>query len=313
MQPNSRFKNSVRDSRNTARGIVYGCAAAVCYGTNPLGALFLYREGLSPESVLCYRFSTAVVLLAVLLFLNGGRAKSLREKFVVRKSEIPALAVLGVLFAACALTLYASFNYMDAGLASTLLFLYPLEVALIMGLFFKEKLTSKTGMAILFSLTGIGLLYRGGEGGAALSTVGLLLVFLSSFTYAIYIVVVNKADLKMGSVKLTFYVMIFCLLSLLLYSITLGSGLPPVLSTASAWGWAFMLGLVPSVLSLVLMAMAVKIVGSTPTAIMGGLEPLTAVMIGVCVFGETLTTRLVLGIILVLASVIVLAVKKKQV
>ncbi len=313
MQPNSRFKNSVRDSRNTARGIVYGCAAAVCYGTNPLGALFLYREGLSPESVLCYRFSTAVVLLAVLLFLNGGRAKSLREKFVVRKSEIPALAVLGVLFAACALTLYASFNYMDAGLASTLLFLYPLEVALIMGLFFKEKLTSKTGMAILFSLTGIGLLYRGGEGGAALSTVGLLLVFLSSFTYAIYIVVVNKADLKMGSVKLTFYVMIFCLLSLLLYSITLGSGLPPVLSTASAWGWAFMLGLVPSVLSLVLMAMAVKIVGSTPTAIMGGLEPLTAVMIGVCVFGETLTTRLVLGIILVLASVVVLAIKKKQV
>lgn len=311
MQPNSRFKNSVRDSRNTARGIVYGCAAAVCYGTNPLGALFLYREGLSPESVLCYRFSTAVVLLAVLLFLNGGRAKSLREKFVVRKSEIPALAVLGVLFAACALTLYASFNYMDAGLASTLLFLYPLEVALIMGLFFKEKLTSKTGMAILFSLTGIGLLYRGGEGGAALSTVGLLLVFLSSFTYAIYIVVVNKADLKMGSVKLTFYVMIFCLLSLLLYSITLGSGLPPVLSTASAWGWAFMLGLVPSVLSLVLMAMAVKIVGSTPTAIMGGLEPLTAVMIGVCVFGETLTTRLVLGIILVLASVVVLAIKKK--
>ncbi len=301
----------MRDSRNTARGIVYGCAAAVCYGTNPLGALFLYREGLSPESVLCYRFSTAVVLLAVLLFLNGGRAKSLREKFVVRKSEIPALAVLGVLFAACALTLYASFNYMDAGLASTLLFLYPLEVALIMGLFFKEKLTSKTGMAILFSLTGIGLLYRGGEGGAALSTVGLLLVFLSSFTYAIYIVVVNKADLKMGSVKLTFYVMIFCLLSLLLYSITLGSGLPPVLSTASAWGWAFMLGLVPSVLSLVLMAMAVKIVGSTPTAIMGGLEPLTAVMIGVCVFGETLTTRLVLGIILVLASVVVLAIKKK--
>jgi len=244
--------------------------------------------------------------------LNLKQGQTLREKFAVQKRELPVLAILGFLFACCALTLYASFNYMDAGLASTLLFLYPLEVAIIMAIFFKERLTAKIGVAIALSLAGIGLLYRGGEGGAALSTVGLILVFLSSLTYAIYIVVVNKADLKMGSLKLTFYVMIFCLLFLLLYSVTFGSGFPPVLPSASAWGWAFMLGFVPTVLSLVFMAKAVKIVGSTPTAIMGGLEPLTAVVIGVCIFGETLTTRLVLGIILVLASVVVLAIKKKQ-
>lgn len=193
----------------------------------------------------------------------------------------------------------------------TLLFLYPLEVALMMALIYKERLTAKTGAAIALSLLGIGLLYRGGEGGMPLSSIGLLLVFLSSFTYAIYIVFVNKANLQMGPLKLTFYVMIFCLLFLTLYSVSLGSGLPPLLQSPSSYGWALMLGFVPTVLSLVLMTKAVKIVGSTSTAIMGGLEPLTAVVIGVCVFGETLTIRLALGILLVLASVVVLAVKKK--
>lgn len=180
-----------------------------------------------------------------------------------------------------------------------------------MALIYKERLTAKTGAAIALSLLGIGLLYRGGEGGMPLSSIGLLLVFLSSFTYAIYIVFVNKANLQMGPLKLTFYVMIFCLLFLTLYSVSLGSGLPPLLQSPSSYGWALMLGFVPTVLSLVLMTKAVKIVGSTSTAIMGGLEPLTAVVIGVCVFGETLTIRLALGILLVLASVVVLAVKKK--
>jgi len=235
-----------------------------------------------------------------------------RNSFKIQKRDLLPLGILGFLFAFCALTLFAAFNYMDAGLASTLLFLYPLEVALIMGVFFKERLTARTGMAIALSLFGIGLLYRGGEGGEALSTMGLLLVFLSSLAYAIYIVYVNYAKLQMGPLKLTFYVMIFCLVFLTIYSITLGSGLPPVLLKPSSYGWALMLGFVPTVLSLVLMAKAVKIVGSTPTAIMGGLEPLTAVVIGVGIFDESLTTRLVFGILLVLASVVVLALKKKE-
>lgn len=292
------------------KGILFGCFAAICYGTNPLGALNLYPEGLSPESVLCYRFATAIVLLFLIQFFS--QRKNLKLAFAVKKRELLPLAILGVLFAVCAVALYAAFNFMDAGLASTLLFLYPLEVAVIMGLFFREKLTLKTAISIAISLLGIGLLYRGGEDGAALNATGLLLVFISSLTYAIYIVYLNKSNLVMSSVKLTFYVMIFCLLSLLLYSVTLGSGLPPVLKTANAWGWALMLGLVPTVLSLVFMAKAGRLVGSTPTAITGGLEPLTAVIIGVCVFGEVLTVRLAVGIMLILLAVTLLAVSKKN-
>ena len=110
---------------------------------------------------------------------------------------------------------------------------------------------------------------------------GLLLVFASSLSYAIYMVMANRINLQMGAVKMTFYAICFCLVFLLLYSVTLGSGLPPLFTQASSWGWGFMLGLVPTVLSLIFMVKAVKIIGSTPTAILGALEPVTAVTIGV--------------------------------
>ena len=288
--------------KSALKGFVFAAISAICYGTNPLGALHLYAQNYSPETVLFYRFFTAALLLMVVMLSKGSH-------FKISFREFRALVAFGFLFAASSLTYYASFKYMDAGLASTLLFLYPLEVSVLMAIFFKERIKIWTVLSIVISMAGIALLYRGGDG-ATLSSVGCLLVFLSSISYAIYMVMANRINLQMGSVKMTFYAICFCMFFLLLYSVTLGSGLPPLFTQASSWGWGFMLGLVPTVLSLIFMVKAVRIVGSTPTAILGALEPVTAVTIGVTVFAETLTTRIMAGIILILCSTILIAVKK---
>ena len=285
------------------KGFFFAALSAICYGTNPLGALNLYAQGYSPENVLFYRFFTAALLLFALIFAKGSH-------FKITLKEFGALVAFGFLFAVSSLTYYASFKYMDAGLASTLLFLYPLEVSVLMAIFFKEKIKAWTVVSIAVSMSGVALLYRGDDG-VPLSTAGLVLVFASSLSYAIYMVMANRINLQMGSVKMTFYAICFCLVFLLLYSVTFGSGLPPLFTQASSWGWGFMLGLVPTVLSLIFMVKAVKIIGSTPTAILGALEPVTAVAIGVLVFGEILTGRLVAGIILILGSVVLIAAKRK--
>lgn len=285
------------------KGFAFAALSAICYGTNPLGALHLYAQNYSPETVLFYRFFTAALLLFVVILAKGSH-------FKISFREFGALVAFGFLFAVSSLTYYASFKYMDAGLASTLLFLYPLEVSVLMAVFFKEKIKTWTIVSIAVSMAGVALLYRGGDG-VPLSTVGLMLVFVSSISYAIYMVMANRIKLQMGSVKMTFYAICFCLVFLLLYSVTLGSGLPPVFTQASSWGWGFMLGLVPTVLSLIFMVKAVKIIGSTPTAILGALEPVTAVTIGVLVFGEVLTGRLIAGILLILGSTVLIAAKRK--
>ncbi|SHM95056.1 Threonine/homoserine efflux transporter RhtA [Fibrobacter sp. UWR3] len=285
------------------KGFAFAALSAICYGTNPLGALHLYAQNYSPETVLFYRFFTAALLLFVVILAKGSH-------FKISFREFGALVAFGFLFAVSSLTYYASFKYMDAGLASTLLFLYPLEVSVLMAVFFKEKIKTWTIVSIAVSMAGVALLYRGGDG-VPLSTVGLMLAFASSISYAIYMVMANRIKLQMGSVKMTFYAICFCLVFLLLYSVTLGSGLPPVFTQASSWGWGFMLGLVPTVLSLIFMVKAVKIIGSTPTAILGALEPVTAVTIGVLVFGEVLTGRLIAGILLILGSTVLIAAKRK--
>ena len=249
------------------KGIICGILAAVCYGTNPLGALPLYEEGVNTSSVLFLRFSIATLILGVVMIAN-------RKSFAVTRGELTTMASLGALMAVSSLTYYQSFRYMDAGIASTILFVYPVMVAVIMATFFREKVTATTITSIVLALAGIGLLYRG-DAGISLSMTGVMLVMVSSLTYAVYIVIVNQSEIRMSIVKLTFYVLLICAMCLFAYSFTssdLHLMLPP---SPRAWFFACWLGLVPTVLSLLFMTIAVHEVGATPTAIMGALEPLT--------------------------------------
>lgn len=279
------------------RGTVCGIAAAVFYGTNPLGAMNLYADGISTNSTLFYRFGIAVIILGVMMAVQ-------RKSFALTRCELATLAILGVFMSTSSTTLYFSFNFMDVGIASTLLFVYPVMVAVIMATFFHEKVTAATVIAILLSLAGIALLNQTGDG-TSLSLWGVTLVMLSSLTYAIYIVVVNKSSLRMSSVKLTFYVLLFGLFTIYGYTLAMGETVQ-LLVTPKQWLYATQLALMPTVLSLVLMVIAVHDIGSTPTAIMGAIEPITAVAIVVIVFGENFTPRLAIGIVLILTAVLLI-------
>ena len=283
-------------------GVMCAILSAVCYGTNPFGALPLYEEGVNTATVLAHRFGLAVILLAVIMILK-------RIDFKVTRHEFKVLFSLGILFAASSITYYQSFHYMDAGIASTILFVYPVMVAVIMALFFRERVTAMTVVAIVMALAGIGLLYKGGSG-ASLSVVGIVLCVLSSLAYAVYIVVVNQSSIKMSSFKVTFYAMLVCEVTLILYSFTSPELHLHALPSARAWSFAVWLSVVPTILSLVFMTVAVNHVGATPTAILGALEPLTAVVIGVMVFGEQLTPRLIVGIMFILFAVMMVVLGK---
>ena len=272
------------------------------YGANPLGALPLYAEGINTCSVLFYRYAIAVAVLAVVMAVR-------RKPLAVSRRDLAIMAVLGVLFAASSLSLFMSFLFMGAGVASTLLFVYPVMVAVMMAVFFKERVTRSTVLAIALALTGVALLYKG-DGGKPLSGAGVSLVMVSSLTYALYIIIVNKSPLRMSSVKMTMYVLTFAVAVAVAMSFTDPANHLQLLHTPRQWGLALLLAVVPTVLSLLLMVIAVHDVGSTPTAIMGALEPVTAVVISVALFGELVTARLVIGIVFILAAVLLTVVGK---
>ncbi|WP_276803468.1 DMT family transporter [Odoribacter laneus] len=277
-----------------AKGYILGAIAAATYGMNPLFALPLYKTGMDPDSVLFFRYLFAIPLLGIMIKARG-------RNFKLKRKQILPLIIMGLLISISSLALFQSYNYMEAGIASTLLFVYPIMVALIMSFFFKEKLTIQTVLCILLALAGIGLLYKGGNG-ATLSLVGIGLVMASSLSYAIYIVGVNQSVLKdVATLKLTFYVLLFGL-TLFLVRVDFGVHLF-IVDKWYLWGNLLALAVFPTAISFLCTTRAVQYIGSTPTAILGALEPVTAVFFGVTIFGESLTPRLIGGILMIILAV----------
>ena len=279
---------------DSVKGYVLGVVAAASYGTNPLFALPLLGAGIDAYSVLFLRYFFAIPILALMMVARG-------RGFGLRRSQVVPLAVLGLLMAASSLTLYVSYDYIGAAIASTLLFIYPILVTVIMALLFHERVSATTVVCIVLATAGIGLLYRGGDG-AVLHPTGLLLVFLSALSYAIYLVAVNKGQMKqIPTLKLTLYVIVF---GLLLFAFRFQPSTFSVLSARPLlWVSAFCMALFPTAISLLCTSAAIQKIGSTPVAVLGAMEPVTAVAIAILIFHEALTVRLAVGMLLVIVSV----------
>lgn len=277
-----------------AKGYLLGAIAAATYGMNPLFALPLYETGMDPDSVLFFRYLFAIPLLGVMLKARG-------RTFRLKRGEVPPLLAMGLLVAVSSLTLFQSYNFMDAGIASTLLFVYPIMVALIMAFVFKEKLTLQTVLCIALALGGIGLLYKTADG-STLSLTGTALVMVSALSYAVYIVGINQSSLKhVATLKVTFYVLLFGV-TLFLRRILYGGDL--ILPEKwYLWGNLIALAVFPTAISFLCTTGAIQYIGSTPTAILGALEPVTAILFGITVFGERLTLRESLGLALIITAV----------
>ena len=166
---------------------------------------------------------------------------------------------------------------------------------------FREKLSPQTALCILLALAGIGLLFKGSDG-STLNITGTVLVMVSALSYAIYIVGVNRPVLKsVATLKVTFYVLLF---GLLLYVVRLDFGMAVhVPDKWYLWGNLLALAVFPTAISFLCTTSAIQYIGSTPTAILGALQPVTAVFFGAMIFGETLTLRICCGILSIIIAV----------
>ena len=295
-------------------GYVFAALAAASYGTNPVFAKPLYADGMNPDSVLLFRYAFGIALLGLLMIWNGWRRHNLSTAFRVSRHSLPQLVILGILMALSSLTLFLSYNYMPVGIASTLLFTYPILVAVIMTLVYHEPMSWLVVICLLLATSGVGMLCEQGETpldtsnlsnspwGVSPFMIGALLVLLSSLSYAIYLVGLNKTRVRtIASMPVTFYVLCFGFL-LFVWRICFG-GAFTLPQHGVMWLNLIALGLLPTVVSLLLTAWAIQRIGSTSTALFGALEPVTAVALGIIFLGESINLREFLGMVLIFVSV----------
>lgn len=276
------------------KGYVLAALAAGAYGTNPAFAVPLYDDGMNPVTVLLFRYGFCLPILAVMLLVR-------RRPIALRRREVLPVAVLGIMMAISSLTLFEAYNYMNAGVASTLLFIYPVLVAVLMSFFYHEPFRASTGLCLVIMGAGLLLLLRT-DGEVKLSAWGCTLVLLSSLTYALFLVMtnVNRTVQQIPTLRLLFWQFFFGM-AVFGFVFALGS---PVILPSHGWGWLNLvaLALLPSVISLGCTTEAIHCIGSTPTAIFGALEPLTAVALSVFLLGQTMSLREMAGGALILVA-----------
>ena len=263
---------------NNLKGFAFGLLTSATFGLIPLFTLPLMAKGMQFDSILFYRFLFAALALA-------GIMAAKKESFHADKRDIPVLILLGFFYTASAMFLFWGYNFMSAGIATTLHFTYPVFVTLIMLLFFREKTSWITLMAIVLAICGVARLSIGEEE-IRLSALGVFIVLLSALGYALYITTVNKflaggstSRLKMGGRKLSFVNLI-------------------------------LLAIVPTVISNITLVLAVHNIGGTLTAVLGAVEPITAVCVGILVFSEPFTPNLAVGILLIIIAVTMIILSK---
>lgn len=281
------------------KGYALAALAAAAYGTNPAFAIPLYEQGMNPNSVLFFRYLFGIPLIALVMAARG-------VPFRLSREEIGPTAILGILMAFSSLALFESYKYINSGIASTLLFVYPVMVAVMMIFFFHEKMRMSVVLCLVIMSVGLILLMKP-QGEITLSPFGCLLVMVSALTYALYIIFVNvsKVIKAIPTSKLLFYVLA-CGSAVYLAMIPLDNEftLP---TKESGWLNLTALAVIPTLLSLTCTTKAIQLIGSTPTAILGALEPVSAVLLSVTVLGQPLTPRDIAGgILIIIATTIVI-------
>ena len=282
-----------------AWGYLAGIITGVTYGMNPLFAMPVLGAGVSVETVLFVRYAVAVLVLGMVIL-------STHKSFAVSRKQLGWLAMLGVLFACSSLFLFLSYNYIPSGIATTIIFLYPTLVALIM-VFLKVFPTWQTWVSIAVTFIAI-LFLCNYDSSQPVHFEGIILAFLSALSYAFFIVLINRKRClrELSNDVLTFYALITgCIVFGLIAFVGNHSGKISLLNDfnticahSSFWLNLILLAVIPTVISTATLAASTKIIGATKASVMGVFEPLTAILIGTLVFGEKMSWNIAIGIVL---------------
>lgn len=277
-------------------GYLAGFIAGVSYGTNPLFAKPLLESGVPVLVMLLFRYGISAAILAVWMLAK-------REQFRVKGNEIALLVLLGILFACSSLFLFFSYEFIPSGLATTLVYLYPVFVALIM-VFLRFYPSWQTWLSIIATFGGI-LLLSSPSTGASIRIPGIILAVASALSYAFYLVIVNRSKRikNVSEHTLTLYALLTGAFLFAAIRTLQGGSITEGINTASDWGNLIGLAIVPTMISLLTLAVSSRYIGPTKTSILGVFEPLTAILIGTLLFGEPLTMKMGIGVAVCISAV----------
>lgn len=292
-------------SKNSIVGYSAGIITGITYGLNPLFGIPLMNDGASIDSILFFRYGFSVVLLAAFLILS-------RQSFKVTPKQLGILLILGLLYTSSSICLFESYKYIASGLATTLIFLYPVFVAIIM-VVLRVYPTWQVWLAILATFVGV-LILAQSDDTQTIDPIGILLALGSGLSYAIFIVIVNSSRIirPISSSMLTFYSLLVGMVIFYINTLLSPNDLTTGINGSSAWLCLVGLAILPTIISTATLALSTRKIGATKASVLGVFEPITAIMVGTIAFNEPITTNIIVGISIAIAAIIFMIMATKK-
>ena len=284
------------------KGVLAVIISAIIFGSMPLMAKIVYEQGSNPISLVFYRF------LFVLPFLYLLTKRDKNETLKITEEELKKIIIVSTFgYAATALLLFMSYNYIPSGMATTIHFTYPIFVILGCIMFFKEKTSIIKIISVILCVSGIMAFY---DGDGKVDLMGIGLAFTSGITYAFYTIYIDKSGLKkMNTFKLTFYLCLVSSIMVFIFGIITKS----LIINIKPIGWiiSLLLALLAGLGGVTLYQIGIKTIGPQNTSILSTFEPITSIVLSVLILNEPFTIKTAIGIVLILAAVILVSIFEK--
>ena len=292
-------------SKNAVIGYPAGIITGITYGLNPLFGIPLMNKGVSVDSILFFRYGIAVLILGAILVFD-------KHSFRLSWKQAGVLLVLGLLYTSSSIFLFEAYKYIPSGLATTLVFLYPVLVALIM-VFLRVVPSWQVWLAIAATFAGV-IIMTQSDSAQEINPIGVLLSLGSALVYALFIVIINR-NKTIGIISnslLTFYAL--SVGATVFFSRIAIAGGDVMAGIDSNLDWLNLVGLamLPTIVSTATLAVATRNIGATKASVLGVFEPITAILVGTLVFGEVLTNHIIIGICIAMAAVTFMIISTKR-
>lgn len=289
-----------------ALGLLMAIVSSATFGLLPLFSIPSMESGVNLNSLLFYRFGIATVMMGAVARISGV---SLR----IGWKDLRTLMLVSIGYACCSIFLTMSYDYMPSGVATTIFFLFPILVALMMVIFYKERLSWKVIAAAALAIGGVYLLQGVGSTGS-IEPEGVIVIGCAMLAYASYIVFLNHSRAKdVPNMKAMFYIFL-CAFVINTVKLFIMDG-PHIcrIPDRTTFFLILLLSLIPTMIADLILIYAVKIVGSTTVALLSCMEPITAYIVGVLVFKEEFHPIQLIGVAVIILSVTIVILTRGQI
>lgn len=290
-----------------ATGFALAAGAVLLFSIRPILIKLAYGYARDPVTLIALR-----MVFSLPFFVIAAVASQRRSEAPMSRADLRRIVLLGILgYYAASFLDFLGLQYITAGLARLLLFLYPTIVVLLSWFVMRRAASMREVLALVLSYIGLAIVMaRSEEGQQEHLALGAALVFASAVAYAVYLVAGTEIIRRVGSVRFTALALtvasLCCVVQFFL--------LRPIEALVLPWevyALALAMAIGCTVLPTFMTAEGLKRIGANQVAIVGAVGPVSTIALGWVGLDERMTATQIGGALLVLLGVLLVSVKPK--